>query len=87
MLGSLLGVAVGGGLGFWLYTLVYKVYEKAAGMPGLSLAAFLVLIGGGVIGGGYVALWLTTRIQKARKAKARTRRAQKKFQPKKKPRR
>ncbi len=84
MLTSLLGVVVGGGIGAALYYLVFRYYEKAAGMPGLSLAAFIVLIGGGVLGGGYLALWLTTKVQKARKAKARSRRAEKRYQPKKK---
>lgn len=84
MLASLLGVVLGGGVGAALYYLVFRYYEKAAGMPGLSLAAFIVLIGGGVLGGGYLALWLTTKIQKARKIKVRNRRAEKQYRPKKK---
>ena len=84
LLTSLVGILIGGGVGGGLFYLLNRYYEKAVNMPGLSLVALVVLIGGGVLGGGALALWLTTKAQRARKAKLRGRRDAKKYQPKKK---
>ena len=84
MLASLIGIVVGGGAGGALFYLVVSRYEKALGMGDFIVVSLVVLIGGGVIGGGYLALWITTKLQKAQKVKVRTRRDQKKFVAKKK---
>jgi hypothetical protein len=84
MLASLVGIAIGGGAGGALFYLVVSRYEKAVGMGDFIVVSLVVLIGGGVLGGGYLALWITTKLQKARKAKVRTRREQRKFATKKK---
>ncbi len=81
---SLLGVILGGVAGGSLYYLLVSYYEKMVGQPTLSLVSALILIGGGVVGGGYLALTLTTKVQKARKAKRRGRDSQQKYQSKKK---
>jgi hypothetical protein len=81
---SVLGIAIGAGVGGGLYYLLFRYYEKLAGQPTLALLSALVLIGGGILGGGYLALILTTKFQKARRAKRRSRADRGKYQPKKK---
>lgn len=79
LLASLVGVIIGGGVGASGFYLLFRFYEPAAGMPGLTLSAAIVLVGGGVLGGGYLALLTITKVQKARRAKARRKKEAKKF--------
>jgi len=53
-------------------------------MPGVTLGSAIVLVGGGVLGGGYLGLLIITKVQKARRAKVRQKKSAKKFTPAKK---
>jgi branched-subunit amino acid ABC-type transport system permease component len=56
--GALAGVA----LGFGLMTMVFARLQNAS--PGIMLLCVMLFCGGGLVGGGYVALWLIGRKQK-----------------------
>jgi prolipoprotein diacylglyceryltransferase len=84
MLAAVLGLLLGGGLGFRLYILLVQHYEKVPSMANLIVVALVVLVGGCAIGGGYAGGLIAARLQRAQSAKTRTRRDQKKFVGKKK---
>jgi hypothetical protein len=84
MLASLLGIAVGGTAGAAVYYQIVQHWEKAVSMGDFIVLLLVVLIGGGVLGGGWVALTITTKLQKASRAKVRARTEKKKFVAKKK---
>lgn len=79
LLASLVGVVLGGGVGAGGFYLLFRFYEPIAGMPGVTLGSAIVLVGGGVLGGGYLGLMIITKVQKARRAKARRKREAKRF--------
>ncbi len=65
--------AIGGlGVGLLAYLGVYKLFTGVLStQPTVGLIAILALAGGGMVGGGYLALVLTSKIQKVRRRKAR----------------
>ena len=81
LIGSLLGICVGIGL----LMLLYQMVPALSGAIGITpLVTILVFCGGGLLGGGYLALWLCTRTQKARKKKHYEEKRKKKTKRKKK---
>jgi len=84
LLASLVGVVLGGAVGASGFYLLFRFYEPVAGMPGVTLGSAIVLVGGGVLGGGYLGLLIITKVQKARRAKVRQKKSAKKFTPAKK---
>jgi len=58
LIGALTGVAVG----FGLMTVIFSRLKDAS--PGIMLICVMVFMGGGLVGGGYLALWVIGRKQK-----------------------
>lgn len=58
LVGALTGVAVG----FSLMTVVFSRLQNAS--PGVMLLCVMVFCAGGLVGGGYLALWLIGRKQR-----------------------
>ncbi len=72
LLWTFVGAIVGFGVGLLAYLGVYKLFPQALSTQGmLSLIVVFSLAGGGMLGFGYLALWLTTKVQKARRRKQR----------------
>ena len=66
--GAIVGVGVGLLAHFGLYSLSAQTYEACPIVFSISIFG---LGGAGMLGGGYLALVLTTKIQKARRRQAR----------------
>jgi len=72
LLWTFVGAIVGFGAGMLAYVGVYKVFPDLLSTQGaVSLIVVFGLAGGGMVGGGYLALVITTKVQKARRRKAR----------------
>ena len=72
LLWTFVGAIVGFGVGLLAYLGIYRLFPEVLGTQGtLSLIVVFILGGGGMLGFGYLALWLTTKVQKARRRKQR----------------
>ena len=72
------GALVGLGVGLLAYVAIYRVFPEQLGqVPTLSLIVVFALSGGGMMGGGWLALYLAARYDKTQREKAR--KARKKF--------
>jgi len=78
LLWGALGAVVGFGAGVLAYLAIFKMFPEQLGqVPTLSMVAVFALGGGGMLGGGWIALYLAARRDKAKRDKARE--ARKKF--------
>ena len=67
-----IGAIVGFGAGVLAYFVIFKMFPEQLGqVPTLSVVAVFALGGGGMLGGGWLALYLATRRDKAKRNKAR----------------
>lgn len=72
LLWTFVGAIVGFGVGLLLYFGVYRLFPEVLGTQGaVSLLVVFALAGGGMVGLGSLALWLTVKVQKARWRKQR----------------
>ncbi len=75
LLTTFVGAVVGFGVGMLGWMAIYRAFPEQLGRGGsLPLVVGFSLGGGGMIGGGYLALWITTKVQKARQRKKREQR-------------
>ncbi len=66
------GALVGLGAGVLAYFAIYKIFPQQLGqVPTLSLVVVFALSGGGMMGGGWLALYLAARHDKTQRDKAR----------------
>lgn len=61
---TLVGALTGVALGFSLMTIVFSQLLGGNASPGIMLVCVMGFMGGGLVGGGYLALWLIGRKQK-----------------------
>lgn len=67
-----IGAVVGFGAGVLAYFAIFKMFPEQLGqVPTLSMVAVFALGGGGMMGGGWLALYLVARRDKAKREKAR----------------
>ncbi len=70
-----IGAVVGFGAGVLAYFAIYKMFPEQLGqVPTLSMVAVFALGGGGMMGGGWLALYLAARRDKAKRDNARAER-------------
>ena len=70
-----IGAVVGFGAGVLAYFVIYKMFPEQLGqVPTLSMVAVFALGGGGMMGGGWLALYLAARRDKAKRDNARAER-------------
>lgn len=75
LLMTFVGAIVGFGLGMLAWLAVYRAFPQQLSRGGsLPLLVVFGLAGGGMVGVGYLALWITTKVQKARRRKKREQR-------------
>ncbi len=73
---GIVGAVVGFGAGILAYLALYRVYPDQLGqVPTLALVVVFALAGGGMMGGGWLALSLTARRAKVQREKAREERS------------
>jgi len=76
LLWGMVGAIVGLGAGVLGYFAVYKIFPDQLGQaPTLSLVVVFALAGGGMVGGGWLALYLAAGRAKAQRHKAREERS------------
>ncbi len=69
------GALVGLGAGVLAYFAIFRVFPEQLGqVPTVSMVAVFALGGGGMMGGGWIALYLATRRDKTQRDKAREQR-------------
>ena len=69
------GALVGMGAGVLAYFAIYRVFPEQLGqVPTVSMVAVFALGGGGMMGGGWLALYLATRRDKTHRDRAREQR-------------
>ncbi len=72
LLWGAVGAVVGFGAGVLAYFAIYKMFPEQLGqVPTLSMVAVFALGGGGMMGGGWLALYLAARHDKTERAQAR----------------
>lgn len=72
LLWTFVGAIVGLGVGLLAYMGVYKLFSDLLSTGGtIALLVVFGLAGGGMVGGGYLALLITTKLQKAQRRKTR----------------
>ena len=70
MLWMVLGVLVGFSTGLYALLKLFEVTgNRIADNPTLALFVAIPILGGGLVGGGYLAQWLVYRYTKAQRAK------------------
>ncbi len=75
LLWGAIGAVIGFAAGILGYFAIYKIFsEQLDQLPTLTLVVVFVLAGGGMMGGGWLALYLATRRDIARREKARAER-------------
>ena len=78
LLWGIIGAVVGFGAGILAYFAIYKMFPEQLGqVPTLSMVAVFALGGGGMMGGGWLGLYLATLRDNAKRDK--TREARSKF--------
>ena len=72
-----IGAIVGFGAGVLAYLVIFKMFPEQLGqVPTLSTVAVFALGGGGMMGGGWLGLYLATRRDNAKRDKTREARSQ-----------
>ncbi len=74
---GIVGAVVGFSAGTLAYLGVYRIFPDQLGqIPALALAVIFALAGGGMVGGGWLALYLATRRHRVERDKDREERSQ-----------
>lgn len=68
MFWMMLGVVIGFAAGLFIFIRINQAWPEI-GDTHLALAVAIVLLGGGLLGGGYLAQWLVYRYERARRRK------------------
>ena len=72
LLWGAIGAVVGFGVGVLAYLAIFKMFPEQLGqVPTLSMVVVFALGGGGMLGGGWIALYLAARRDKDKRDKAR----------------
>ena len=69
MFWMMLGVLGGFGIGLYVLVRIIQEREEIADNSTLSLVLAIVILGGGLLGGGYLAQWLVYRYERAKRRK------------------
>jgi len=84
MFWMILGVVAGFGLGALAFVHLMERFKSIAASPTLSLFIAVPVLGGGLIGGGYLAQILVEKYDRAKRRKAKALKEQAPFRQKKK---
>lgn len=69
MFWMMLGVVGGFGLGGYVLLRIYQARPDLASHPTLALFVSLPILGGGLVGGGYLAQWLVYKYERRQRDK------------------